>query len=358
MKSSSPKRSRGLLVREALAGAWRADTAAVEVRLTAEELRLVAPLLLGSGAAGLAWRRIRHTLLQATDEAEELERAYQRNLLQASLQEGQLEEVFRLLADAGIEALLVKGWAAARAYPAKGLRPSGDIDLVVRPAQLDEARRVFASPEAKRFFVDLEHEELDALSAGEWDELFARSEEVRLGRARVRLMCAEDHLRFLSVHLLRHGAWRPVWLVDVAAAVESRPESFDWGLCLGRDPLRAGWVACAVGLAERLLGARVGEAAIAERARRVPQWMVASVLKQWERPCVIDRLPPELMAETLKRPARIFGALRRRWPDPLQATIRLRAPVNGLPRFPFQVGEYLMKTASYITRRPKLRRGQ
>ena len=341
-----------------LAGAWRpsADTL---IDLRAEELARVTPLLVGSGAAGLAWWRIRHTSLQATDEAEELERAYQLNVLQASLQERQIAEVFGLLCAAGVEALLVKGWAAGRAYPSKGLRPSGDIDLVIRPEHLDAARRVFTSPQAKPFFVDFEHEELENLSAPEWDELFARSEEIGLGGARVRLMCAEDHQRFLSVHLLRHGAWRPLWLADVAAALESGAAGFDWGRCLGRDRRRAEWVACAVGLAVRLLGARVRDAGVAARARKVPGWMVASVLKQWERPCVIDHLPPQLMAETLRLggPARIFGALRRRWPDPLQATIRMRAPVNGLPRFPFQMGEYVMKTANFIAR-PKLRRGQ
>ena len=340
-----------------LEGAWREEP--TQTALTAEELAEVTPLLLGSGAAGLAWRRIRHTELRFTNEAEELERDYQLNVIRASLQEQQLAEVFRLLDSSRITALLVKGWAAGRAYPAKGLRPSGDIDIVVRPEQMDDARTLFNSPAAKQFFVDFEHEELEALSEREWDEMFARSREVAVGGGRVRLMSEEDHLRFLSIHLLRHGAWRPLWLADVAAALETRAESFDWERCLGREPLRAEWVACALGLAERLLGARIGEPCIAERASRVPKWMVSSVLKQWERPCVMDRLPPELMAETLrKRPARIFGALLKRWPDPLQATIHMRAPVNRLPRFPFQMGEYVARTAAYMTRRPKLRRGQ
>lgn len=341
-----------------LKGAWRAEPA--QTALTAEELAEVTPLLLGSGAAGLAWTRVRHTELRFTNEAEELERAYQLNVIRASLQERQLVEVFRLLDSSRIDALLVKGWAAARAYPAKGLRPSGDIDIVVRPGQTAEALALFGSPEAKQFFVDFEHEELEALGGREWDEMFARSREVAAGGGRVRLMSEEDHLRFLSVHLLRHGAWRPLWLADVAAALETRARSFDWGRCLGRERRRAEWVACALGLAERLLGARIDEPAIAARARKVPKWMVSSVLKQWERPCVIDRLPPQLMAETLrlKRPISIFGALLKRWPDPLQATVHMRAPVNRLPRFPFQVGEYVMRTAAYMTRRPKLRRGQ
>ncbi|HYG80182.1 MAG TPA: nucleotidyltransferase family protein, partial [Pyrinomonadaceae bacterium] len=223
---SPPSRTRGHLVREVLMGAWREEPA--ESALTAEELALVTPLLLGSGAAGLGWWRIRHTELRFTNEADELERAYQLNVIRASLQERQLEEVFRLLDSSRIDALLVKGWAAGRAYPAKGLRPSGDLDLVVRPEQLDEALTLFGSPEAKQFFVDFEHEELEGLSAREWDELFARSREVVVGGGRVRLMSEEDHLRFLSIHLLRHGAWRPLWLADVAAALETRAESFDW----------------------------------------------------------------------------------------------------------------------------------
>ena len=31
---------------------------------------------------------------------------------------------------------------------------------------------------------------------------------------------------------VRHGLWRPLWLVDVALLVESLPPGFDWDACL------------------------------------------------------------------------------------------------------------------------------
>ena len=45
----------------------------------------------------------------------------------------------------------------------------------------------------------------------------------------------EDQLRQLCLHLLRHGACRPLWLCDVAVMLESLPGDFDWDRCLGGD---------------------------------------------------------------------------------------------------------------------------
>lgn len=48
------------------------------------------------------------------------------------------------LADAGLEVLTFKGAALAERYPAPGLRPMDDVDLVLPPAQHGEAMRVLA----------------------------------------------------------------------------------------------------------------------------------------------------------------------------------------------------------------------
>lgn len=356
MKRESPRKTRGHLVRKTLIAAWRPSPTAIEI--SAEELSEATPLLLGSGAAGLAWWRLRQSDLQFTSEADELQRAFHLNIIQHSFQEQEIEKVFRLLRRARVEAMLIKGWATARAYPSTGLRPSGDIDLLIRPDQLEAARVVLNSSETKQYFVDFEHEEFDGFKRAEWDELYASSQTVKVGEEDVRLMSPEDHLRFLCIHLLRHGAWRPLWLSDVAAAVESRQSDFSWERCLGRDSRRADWVACALGLAHGLLGARVEDTPVGKRARRIPRWLVSAVLKQWEKPCLIDHAPPELIMTSLRYPARIVKALRLRWPDPIQATIRMRAPINRLPRLPFQVGEYVSKTATFMTRLPGLRREQ
>jgi hypothetical protein len=356
MNRESQKRTRGQLIGEILAGAWRRSPQGLE--LPVEELEEAAPLLLGSGAAGLAWWRAQKSALKFASVAESLERAYQRNIIQAAFQEQQIEKVFGLLRRAGVEAILVKGWSLTRLYPSKGLRPCGDIDLIIRPDQLDAARKAMESAEGKQYFVDLEHEEFEGLDRRGWDELCARSEMVKLGAEQVRLLSPEDHLRFLCIHLLRHGAWRPLWLCDVSLVMETRSVHFDWERCLGREKREADWVACALGLAHQLLGARIDDTPVRERAKRIPGWLAPAVLKQWEESCLIDRLPPELMMISLRHPSRVVGALRKRWPDPIQATIRMRGPMNGWPRLPFQVGEYVAKTTHFMTRLPKLMREQ
>jgi len=348
MKREFSKRARGRLVREALKGAWRMEAPPLE--MTGEELTEVTPLLVGSGAAGLGWWRVRHTDLQFTSDAAELQRAYQLNILRATFQEQQIEKVFGLLRAAGIRALLFKGWALARIYPSAGLRPSGDIDLLIRPDQLDEARAVLSGPEAKQYFVDYEHEEFERLDARAWDELCERSERVKLGAEDVRVMSPEDQLRLVCIHLLRHGAWRPGWLADACVVLESRPRDFDWERCLGTEKREAEWVVSALGLAHELLGARIEDTPAGELASGLPRWLVAAVLKQWEKPCVIDHAPLELMADSLRHPRRVVGALRKRWPDPIQATIRMRAPLNEWPRLPYQVGEYVSKAATFVTK--------
>ena len=261
-----PPLSHGQILAATLEGAWRA--AVTPARVSAGELASVAPLLKGSGAAPLAWWKIRRTELAVTHAARELRQAYLYQTLRAALQEQEIETVFALLARAGVEALLLKGWSAARLYPEQGLRPFGDVDVCVRPAQVEEARRALAVPEAVRVHVDL-HKDFDESDERSFDELYARGETLRLGEAQVRVLAAEDHLRLTCVHMLRHGAWRPLWLCDVAAALESRTKDFDWSRVLEGDRRRARWVACALGLARELLDARLKDTPVAPEALRL-----------------------------------------------------------------------------------------
>lgn len=66
---------------------------------------------------------------------------------------------------------------------------------------------------------------------------------VNLEGDKIWVLCAEDHLRFLCLHLLKHGAWRPFWLCDVGMALESRSSNFDWDRCFGENKRRAEWIA-------------------------------------------------------------------------------------------------------------------
>jgi hypothetical protein len=197
--------------------------------------------------------------------------------------------------------------------------------------------------------VDL-HQGFARLDVCSLDALYARSQLVRLGEVDVRVLGPEDHLRILCVHLLRHGAWRPLWLCDIALALESRPASFDWDRCLGPNRRRADWVACTIGLAHHLLGVPVDDTPVAWRARHLPRWLVPTVLKQWDTPCSSDHAPRGPFATTLRHPTRVPQALYLRWPNPIAATIDLKGPLNALPRWPFQLGVCLWRTVRFLTR--------
>ncbi|HKP86122.1 MAG TPA: nucleotidyltransferase family protein [Blastocatellia bacterium] len=337
----------GELIARALAGAWRASPPPIDI--STDELEKVAPLLFGSGAAALTWAKLRRSDLNDTPLALEFQQAYRLHSVQAAVHDSEIREVIKMLGAAGLEPLLVKGWAVARFYPEMGLRPYGDIDLCVRPEQYEAAAAIMSTPEGEKYNVDL-HRGFEKLDEQSLDELFARSETLRLGDANVRVLKLEDQFRILCAHMLRHGAWRPLWLCDIAAITESLPSDFDWDLCLAGDRHEADWVACSVGLAHQLLEARVDDTPLAGRAGRLPSWLVPAVLKQWRRSRAIDHTPGELMTVSLRHLTRIPKALYERWPNPVQATFNLNAPFNGLPRLPFQVGDYIAQAVSFLTR--------
>jgi hypothetical protein len=325
----------------ALAGAWR-DTPP-PLSLSPAELAEVAPLLLATGAAGIAWWRVRQDPgLRDLPAALELRQAYRLQTLRAAVTERLLHDVLPVLRSAGVEPLLAKGWAAGRLYPEPGLRPCGDIDLYVPPEQHAAALGALASGAAPPAPVDLHRgfSDLDDCAA---EELHARSRQVSLDGVELRLLGSEDHLRLLCLHLLRHGAWRPLWLCDVAVGLEARPPDFDWDLLLHGDRRRGDAVACALGLASRLLGARVEGTPVAGRAERLPSWLVPTVLRQWEAGFVWR----EPMAGHLRRPAGLLGELRRHWPNPIEGTIGVGGPFNELPRLPFQVAFTALRTARF-----------
>ncbi|MGH9883499.1 MAG: nucleotidyltransferase family protein, partial [Pyrinomonadaceae bacterium] len=213
MANSDSGSRKGKLVARALAGSWR-SVSLPSFDLSAAELDEVAPLLYGSGAAALGWCRVRNTNLKDESPAVVLQQAYRLLALQSAIHEQKLEKVFRLLRQASVEAVLAKGWAAARLYPDSALRPYGDFDLLVRPSQFKVAEEVLSSPEARDCWVDL-HKHFSEVNDRSVDELFSRATSVPLGQENVRILSVEDHLALLSIHLLKHGAWRPVWLCDI-----------------------------------------------------------------------------------------------------------------------------------------------
>lgn len=348
--SKALAKSRSSLVAKALAGSWRSHPPPLEISDT--ELDQIIPLLLGSGAAALGWWRILHSELdQHSGSAIELQQAYRLLALQDTLHEREIKKIFALLRSAGVEPLLVKGWAIARLYPETVLRPFGDVDICVRPEHFKLASERLKSSGGEGLWADL-HAGFSELEDRSIEDLYARSQLVKIDDAAIRVLGAEDHLGLLAIHLLKHGAWRPLWLCDIGAVIESLPEEFDWDLCLGHNQRRASWITSAIGLAHHLLGARIDGLPVAERARRLPNWLVPNVLKEWETPFAINQPPmkhSEPMSKYLRHPMGILKGLRNRWPNPIIATISLRGSFNNLPRWPYQLGNCLSRTTRFFT---------
>jgi hypothetical protein len=336
---------------EVLRSAWRC--APLPLEISTGQLDALTPLLLESGAAALAWRRLRSSHAQMDESASQLEQAYRLHTLRAAVHERDLQRVLTLLEAAGIEAILVKGWAIARLYAEPGLRPYGDIDLCVHPKQYESAKAVLVGAELRKYEVDL-HRGFLKLDERRWDELYSRSQLFRLKEAWVRIPGPEDHLRMLCFHFLREGSWRPLWLCDIAVALEQRPRDFDWELLLGAGRKRLDWYACAIVLAHQLLGAVVDGVPAEVSAKRLPSWFVPTVLREWEQPSMRRRYrSPMTMAH--RAPVEALKNLRYHWPNAIEGTIGVKGPFNELPRLPFQAGHCILRTAHFLMRMPKTR---
>ena len=336
-----PRKKRGRAVAHVLAGAWRPEPAP----LVSEELLCeAAPRLLESGSAALAWWRLRASPLRSSPAGFDFQQSYRLNTLEAALQEREIGESVARLRSAGIEPLLGKGWAAARLYPAPGMRPRGDVDLYVTAEQYLIAADALRTEQGAEYRVDL-HRGFADLDDRNPRDLHDRASRVRIDGTEVLVFSPEDHLRLLSLHLLRHGAWRSLWLCDVAAAVESLPTDFDWEYLGQGAPRRTQWVACVLALAGQLLEARTDGVPAAWK-QDVPSWMVATVLREWGGPS-LPHGRREPMATSLLRPADAVQGLLLRWPNPIEATTGLRASFNNFPRVPFQVAECLRRIAAF-----------
>jgi hypothetical protein len=342
---------RGRQIATALAGSWRSSPPALV--LSPAALARIAPRLLQTGGGGLAWWKVRHSPLQASPPAFQFRQAYRLHSIHSALHESHLQEVVVLLRAAGIEPLVAKGWAIARLYPEQGLRPYGDIDLCVRPDQWPSALTALRQTGKQWDWLDL-HEGVGDLPDRSWQEVYRRSQLAQVGGLEVRLLSPEDQLRQLCLHLMRHGAWRPLWLCDIGAALENRPGNFDWEYCLSGDRCLTEWVLYALALASRLLGARLDDVELAG-ASADPPWLVASVLHLWGSEFhPLQELP---MALHLRHPAGLFQAVCRRWQNPIEVLFpRSARPFRHLPRLLVQLLACAVRAAQLTTRLPGVTR--
>ena len=355
----------GLLVARVLEGAWRRGPPALD--LSPDELGRTASLLVGCGAGALAWNRVsRVPSLRDKPEAAILQDTYRTFVVEEMKYTASLRFLGELFAEAGLEPLFFKGSVVGRHYCEPHLRPSGDIDICAPPSRYDElsdllqrcSNPLLSSPgiglsqETGQFavncgpsqqvcVVDL-HSSLKRFDLPSLESVFSRSELIKLSETSIRVPASEDHLRLVAIHALSHGAWRPVWLCDIAAMLEDLPQDFDWDKCLGDEPRVARWISSVIELAHRLLGACVDRVPPEGRVQRLPKWLTRTVLDEWQTP-VAERYGGASLGVALAHPQRLLDPrklvveLKSRWPNGIQATVETDGPFNERARLPYQV---------------------
>ncbi len=315
----------GAGIAELLRGSWRplpfqTEGEAESWRMLLPELT---PPLLATGCGPLAWRRLWETDLAATAEAGELRQAYRMHALRSAAQEGELARVAGALSEAGVEPLLLKGWGVAQHYAEPHLRPYGDLDFLVTSELSETARRTVDGVARLRCPVEL-HQRFNFPSDRSHAELLGRSSTVACGAVTLRIPAPEDHLRLLALHMLSHGAWRPLWLCDIAALLEGAGEAFDWDLCLSGDARLTGWVEASVLLARDLLGLERGRLPKRLASRALPSWVAISVLRQWGRGTGSSTRESLRLGDLVRRPRDVVDELALRLRNPIEATVERR----------------------------------
>jgi Uncharacterised nucleotidyltransferase len=302
-------------------------------------------MLMATGVPALAWWRLRSASADPKIEAS-LHDAFRLQTLDARLHERRLARAAALLQAAGADYVLAKGWAVARHYARPGLRPYGDLDLFVAPEHHERARRVLTEHDQETLHVDL-HAGVPLLGRA-WPEVRDGAEEVTVEGVRVPVLRAEHHLTLLCLHLLFHGAWRPTWLCDVAAFVETVPEEFDWDRVGGGSRRQLEQCRAVVVLSQTVLGADLGRTPWGGHAA-LPRWLPSAVRRAWGAGghySVTTRL-----GLTEPRPRELMEAVRVRWPNPIEASFRWRAPLNAFPRLPFQFMDVAARAGRLLLRR-------
>lgn len=245
-----------------------------EVLLRTAELQGIAPLL----HANLARRCPEPIPASFTSRLQQ----HCRRILRTNLTlVAELRNLLPHFEDRRIPALPFKGpMLAASAYGSLGLRPFGDLDILVRGRDVDAARRLlldlgfvldYHAPGEEYHFVDRQreitvdlHERIASSCFPEpaaFDVLWSRSREVALSGGGVRGLSSEDTAFCLCVHLAKDCCtWkeRLSQVCDLAELMAAEPE-LPWDRVLDHARARGGERIVLLGLwlSRELLGAAI-----------------------------------------------------------------------------------------------------
>jgi hypothetical protein len=239
--------------------------------------------------------------------------------------EMRVAEIFRRLSGINVDALLIKGLAAARYYPESWRRFFSDVDICV---SIPDSEKI---PMIRKSLVGLGvdiHAGFRNLDEHDWNLISDRAEEFEIDGVIVRAPCREDHFRILATHWLNDGGRRADKLLDLHYCVESAFGAFDWELCLeGITSIRRNWIGKAVGAVEKIIGKKVSGHPFTESETSLPEWFLKTVELESSR--------EEIRPIALSGSASVFiAALRTKFPpNPIQATIEAKCEFrDGIPR--------------------------
>ncbi len=212
-----------------------------------------------SGLAGLVLDAARREGWRLPGAHEKRLERHARRIRQANLHLlDRLVSIATALNERGIEPLLLKGAALnLTLYPRLDLRPMGDLDLLIRPGEIDPAvgafeelgyqrgpglvRRdyfpryhyeiEFNGPELSPVRVDLHVRPFRPLRYSQTvaeSFLWGSSRAFLFQGTRVRVAAVEEQLIQLAVHSACHGHERLIWLYDICRLILERPGRLDW----------------------------------------------------------------------------------------------------------------------------------
>ena len=260
--------------------------------------------------------------------------------------EARIVDAFLFMRSAGIEPILIKGWAAARFYPQYVPRYYSDIDLAVSPADYDAALALLESNAEKKVGIDL-HKGFRRHDTLPWDDLFANSHLIDIDGVGIRILRPEDHLRILCVHWLGDGGAYRGRLWDIYYAVSNRPKSFDWNRCLNTvSRKRRKWIILTIGLAHEYLGLYIDDLPFADEAVQFPSWLVPALEDEWN-----SGVPLTSLHLCLKDRRLLWRQIKKRIPpNPIQATIDTEGHFDEKSRLFYQAGSIVKRMPHSIKR--------
>ncbi|MEK6261641.1 MAG: nucleotidyltransferase family protein [Planctomycetota bacterium] len=249
-------------------------------QLHSPQLRALLPALKAAGVLTLIQERLEKLDNLSPQLLRRIREYCREQLMQCAQHELRLKLVYQRLRANGIEPVLIKGWSVTRHYANPMARFTLDVDVCVPREQLSVAEKVISELGLPLGSIDL-HGGIDDLADRGWQAVFDRTELEPLHGDQVRVLCPEEQLRLVCLHFWRHRCNRAVWLCDIAALLEARSKAFDWDLCLAGRRRDADRIKAAVSLAAKLLKARLDAPWGEEAIKRLPDWLVNSVLEGW-----------------------------------------------------------------------------